>query len=81
MHAFGHLINPDSFNVSLTRPEMYEIFTNFYVSAHFLLNFLLLISRIRLFFNIRTGKNDIFDLIIIQFLIQVIKLNRYVNIF
>ena len=26
---FGHLINPESFNTSLIRPEMYEIFTNY----------------------------------------------------
>jgi hypothetical protein len=32
MHYFGHLINPDNFNTSLIRPEMYEILTNFEVS-------------------------------------------------
>lgn len=29
MHQFGHLVNPDGFNTTLTRPEMYEIFNNF----------------------------------------------------
>lgn len=29
MEYFGHLINTDRYNVSLIRPEMYEIFTNF----------------------------------------------------
>ena len=28
MDHFGHLINPDNFNTSLTRPEMFEIMTN-----------------------------------------------------
>lgn len=28
MDFYGHLINPDNFNTSLTRPEMYEIFDN-----------------------------------------------------
>lgn len=28
MHQFGHLVNPDTFNITITRPEMYEIFTN-----------------------------------------------------
>lgn len=32
MEEFGHLINPDSFNTSLIRPEMYEIFTNYEVN-------------------------------------------------
>ena len=32
MHQFGHLVNPDGFNTTLTRPEMYEIFNNFDVS-------------------------------------------------
>jgi hypothetical protein len=31
MEYFGHLINPDSFNTSLIRPEMFEILTNFEV--------------------------------------------------
>jgi hypothetical protein len=29
MHNFGHLINADNFNTSLTRPEMYQIFDNY----------------------------------------------------
>ena len=36
MHQFGHLINPDGFNTTLTRPEMYEIFNNFDVSLYFI---------------------------------------------
>ena len=28
MDYFGHLVNPDGFNTSLVRPEMYEIFNN-----------------------------------------------------
>ena len=34
------LINPDDFNTSLTRPEMYEIFNNFEVSVVFYLNYI-----------------------------------------
>lgn len=29
---FGHLVNPETFNTSLVRPEMYEIVTNQAVS-------------------------------------------------
>lgn len=32
MEYFGHLINPDSFNTSKIRPELYEIASNFDVS-------------------------------------------------
>ncbi len=32
MQHFGHLVNPETFNTSLIRPEMYEILTNFEVS-------------------------------------------------
>lgn len=32
MHEFGHLINPDNFNTTLIRPEMYEIFANIKVN-------------------------------------------------
>jgi len=28
MNSFGHLINPDNYNPSLTRPEMFEIIDN-----------------------------------------------------
>jgi hypothetical protein len=28
MDYFGHLVNPDSFNTSLVRPEMFEITAN-----------------------------------------------------
>jgi hypothetical protein len=31
MEYFGHLVNPDNFNQSLIRPEMFEIFINFEV--------------------------------------------------
>jgi hypothetical protein len=33
MDYFGHLVNPDGYNTSLVRPEMYEIFNNFDVSV------------------------------------------------
>lgn len=33
MEYFGHLINPDSFNTSKIRPEMFEIQTNFDVKT------------------------------------------------
>ena len=32
MQVFGHLINPDGFNTSKIRPEMFEIFNNFEVN-------------------------------------------------
>jgi len=28
MDTFGHLINPDNYNISLARPEMFEIINN-----------------------------------------------------
>ena len=37
MEYFGHLINTETFNVSLIRPEMYEIFTNYDVNFFFFL--------------------------------------------
>ena len=33
MDYFGHLVNPDGFNTSLVRPEMYEIFNNLEVGS------------------------------------------------
>ena len=40
MDYFGHLINPDTFNVSKIRPEMFEIISNFDVC--FILIFIIL---------------------------------------
>lgn len=56
LEEFGHLINPNDFNISRIRPEIFEIFNNFIV----IVNFFLLIALIDIF--LRTGLIDIFTL-------------------
>lgn len=56
MHYFGHLVNPDGFNTSLIRPEMYEIFNNFQVwISYFSIRSFICLSTILILFFQRTG--------------------------
>jgi hypothetical protein len=69
---YGHLIDPENFNISLTQPELYEVFNNIKVNYFKVL----LNEEKKIICFSRIGKLDIFIRIIINLLNRMQPLNK-----